>query len=182
VCLQLDERRLARGFVVEAQDGFDFHAVANGIARPPPQQAFGAFLAEDHAADGILEFVDDDGVHFEGVEGVGEDEEIEHFAAAVAEGFGLEDVHAEAGEATGEVGEQARAVPGDDGQLPVFVTAAQIAGNTEVLGGGGQPQMFKPLRFVDAKPVAGWEAFDKAGQFRVGLRGGFDPFVLELLG
>ena len=66
------------------------------------------------------------GVEFQGVEDVSEVEAVDDDAGFVGEGAGLDDVHAPCGQGAGDVGKEAGAVAGNDGQVEELAVGAQV--------------------------------------------------------
>jgi hypothetical protein len=101
------------------------------------------------------------GVELEGAEGVGELEAVDDDAGFVGEGVGFDDVHAPGGEGSGDVGEEAAAVAGDDGELDELAVGAEFELNGVQVELGGQQKVVADLLGEAGLQVALRQAFEE---------------------
>ncbi len=138
------------GIEFKAGGDFDFYgALPGGLAAAGEQLVdlkFGGgdALGEDFV-DVLGEAVFFFGVEFEGAEGVSELEAVDDDAGFIGEGVGFDDVHAPGGEGAGDVGEEAAAVAGDDGEFDELAVGAELELDGVLIEFGGKQKVVADL-------------------------------------
>ena len=119
---------MARRLVVEGEARGDLDLDAAGVVRVGAR--FEHLLHWSFLRDDIVQVGEEAiflaGVELDGAEDVSELEAVDDDAGLVGEGAGLDDVHAPGGECAGDVGEEAPAIAGDDGEIEELAVRAQV--------------------------------------------------------